>query len=216
MPSERTPSPEFTTSIDPVSVARAVSGNRDALVDLLDRHGPAVERSLRIGAAWQGRVDASDVMQVTYLEAFLRIGTFDPQRADAFPAWLRRIAEHNLLDAIRELEAERNRSAPRRLRGIGSDESYVALLDVLSASGGTPSQSVRREEAGSMLGAAIERLPTDYATAIRLYDLEGHPIEDVAATMKRSPGAVHMLRMRAHERLRELLGPESGILDSSA
>src|SRR5262245_19006221 len=204
MPSERTPSPDFTSSIDRVSVARAVSGNRDALVDLLDRHGPAVERSLRIGPGWQGRLDVSDVMQVTYLEAFLRISTFDPQRADAFPAWLRRIAEHNLLDAIRELETERNRSAPRRIRAFGAEESYVALLDILSASGGTPSQSVRREEAGTILAAAIERLPADYATALRLYDLEGRAIDDVAAAMQRSIGAVHMLRLRAHDRLREL------------
>lgn len=216
MPSERTPSPDFVATTDRVSVARAVCGDRDALVDLLDRHGPSVERSLRISAAWQGRVDACDVMQVTYLEAFLRIKTFDPQRFDAFPAWLRRIAEHNLLDAIRELESERNRAAPRRLRGVGPDESYVALLDVLSASGATPSQSVRREEAGSMLTAAIESLPADYANAVRLYDLESRQIDEVAAAMNRSPGAVHMLRMRAHERLRELLGPESGILDSSA
>jgi len=155
-------------------------------------------------------------MQVTYLEAFLRISSFDPQRAEAFPAWLRRIAEHNLLDAIRELESERNRSAPRRIHAFGTDESYIALLDVLSASGGTPSQSVRRDEAGKMLAAAIERLPADYSTAVRLYDLEGRPIEDVAVAMGRSAGAVHMLRMRAHERLCELLGPASGILESSA
>ncbi len=197
------------------TVARAIAGDRDALVELLDRHGPAVERSLRIGARWQGRVDAADVMQVTYLEAFLRIATFDPQRADSFPAWLRRIADHNLLDAIRELEAEQDRSAPRRVAAFGTNESYVALLDVLSASGGTPSQSIRRDEAGSLLAEAIERLPADYATAVRLYDLEGRPIDEVAVAMRRSPGAVHMLRLRAHERLRELLGPESGILDSS-
>lgn len=208
--------PDSTTATDRLSVARAVSGNRDALVELLDRHGPSVERSLRISAAWQGRLDAADVMQVTYLEAFLRIATFDSERADAFPAWLRRIAEHNLLDAIRELESERNRSAPRRVRAFGAEESYVALLDVLSGSGGTPSQSVRREEAGAMLAEAIDRLPADYAKALRLYDLEGRLIDEVAAEMGRSPGAVHMLRLRAHERLRELLGPASGILDSSA
>lgn len=208
--------PDFTTATDRLSVARAASGNRDALVELLDRHGPSVERSLRISAAWQGRLDAADVMQVTYLEAFLRITTFDPQRPDSFAAWLRRIAEHNLLDAIRELEAERKRAAPRRIRAFNAEESYVALLDVLSASGGTPSQSVRRDEAGAMLAEAIDRLPSDYATALRLYDLEGREIEEVAAAMGRSPGAVHMLRLRAHERLRELLGPASGILDSSA
>ena len=32
---------------------------------------------------------------------------------------------------------------------------------------------------------------------------------NVAATLERSVGAVHMLRARAHDRLRELLGSES-------
>src|SRR5262244_2160831 len=98
MPSEQDRSSDFAASGERAAVARAVGGDRDALVDLLDRHGPAVERSLRIGAGWRGRLDAGDVMQVTYLEAFLRISSFDPQRAEAFAAWLRRIAEHNLLD----------------------------------------------------------------------------------------------------------------------
>lgn len=203
-------------SDDRTRVERAVNGDRNALVELLDRHGPGVERALRIGAAWQGLVEASDVMQVTYLEAFLRIGSFDPKRADQFVAWLRRIAANNLLDAIRELKAERSRAGPRRLGASTPDQSCVALLDILSASGGSPSQSIRRDEASALLGAAIDRLPADYATAVRLYDLEGRDMGEVAAAMGRAPGAVHMLRLRAHHRLRELLGPASQILDTTA
>ena len=51
---------------------------------------------------------------------------------------------------------------------------------------------------------------------IRLYDLEGRPIAEVAAEMGRSSGAVHMLRARAHDRLRELLGPESAFFTNPA
>ncbi|MHC5109075.1 MAG: RNA polymerase sigma factor, partial [Planctomycetota bacterium] len=57
------------------------------------------------------------------------------------------------------------------------------------------------------LSSALESLPADYETAIRLYDFDGMTIDDVADQMNRSTGAVHMLRARAHDRLRELLGP---------
>ena len=40
---------------------------------------------------------------------------------------------------------------------------------------------------------------------IRLVDLEQKPFAEVANELDRSIGAVHMLRSRAHDRLRELL-----------
>ena len=64
-----------------------------------------------------------------------------------------------------------------------------------------------------MLNAALNTLPADYRTAVRLYDLEGRPVAEVAGTMGRSAGAVHMLRARAHERLRAFLGTPSKLLD---
>jgi RNA polymerase sigma-70 factor (ECF subfamily) len=198
---------------DRQSLSRAVAGDRDALGALLERYGPAVEQKLHIGARWHGLIEGGDVMQVSYIEAFLRIASFDLERADAFPAWLRRIAENNLRDAIRALEHPND--APQRIRVTVQEESYVALLDLLTSSQSTPSAQVRDQEACDLLHAALDRLPDDYAQAVRLYDLEGRLIAEVAQTLGRSAGAVHMLRLRAHDRLRELLGPASRILDTN-
>src|SRR5262245_41502910 len=74
----------------------AVCGDPDALSTLLGRHGPAIERSLQISSVWRSALEPADVMQVTYLEAFLQIRRFDPARGASFEAWLRRIAENNL------------------------------------------------------------------------------------------------------------------------
>lgn len=194
-------------------VAQAVAGDRDALGALLEEFGPGVEAGLVIAPTWRGLLDAADVMQVTYLEAFMQIGRFDPQRAAAFPSWLRRIAENNLQDAIRSLETARNPSPRMQLSGQGDDPEF-ALFEVLTAGVGTPSVTARANEACQRLRDALRRLPRDYARAVELYDLEARPIEEVAATLERSPGAVYMLRMRAHERLRELLGSPSQILES--
>ena len=50
------------------------------------------------------------------------------------------------------------------------------------------------------------------AGAVRYAEL----LADVASALGKSAGAVHMLRARAHDRLREQLGSASGILDTEA
>jgi RNA polymerase sigma-70 factor, ECF subfamily len=194
-------------------ITRAVAGDKDALAELLESVGPGVEQGLHISPTWRGALDAADVMQVTYLEAFVQIRSFDPRRAEAFPNWLRRMAENNLRDAIRGLEAKKNPSPRMQLDAYGGDAS-LALFDVLTAGVGTPSRAARGNELGERLRRALQCLPPDYARTVQLYDLDGRSVEDVAATLGRSAGAVYMLRVRAHERLRELLGSPSHILES--
>ena len=196
-------------------VATAVRGDHDALGKLLKQHGPPIEAKLRIGSQWREALESSDVMQVTYLEAFFQIRNFDPVRAALFPAWLRQIAENNLRDAIRGLEAQKSLPPAQRVAAYGDGGSAVGLFEDLTAGCGTPSRAARAGEAREALHAAIARLPADYATAVRLYDLEGKSIDEVATAMARSAGAVHMIRLRAHDRLRALLGSASRVLDST-
>ena len=143
----------------------------------------------------------------------MQIHTFDPSRAESFSGWLRRMAENNLRDAIRGLEARKNPPPRLKLDAHGGD-SAVALFDVLTAGIGTASQVVRKNERAERLHATLRLLPADYARTIQLYDLEGRPVEEVASAMERSVGAVYMLRMRAHDRLRELLGGGSQFFES--
>jgi DNA-directed RNA polymerase specialized sigma24 family protein len=77
---------------------------------------------------------------------------------------------------------------------------------LLSCSTTSPSGKAAKSEAKAALEQAIDRLPRDYQIVVRLYDIEGHPVEDLASTMKRSAGAVFMLRARAHRALGRLLG----------
>lgn len=194
-------------------VRQAVAGDRDALGVLLEQLGPAVAAALIIGPQWRGLLEVADVMQVTYLEAFMQIGRFDPQRADAFGGWLRRMAENNLRDAVRALEARKSPPPRMQLDAHGGDAS-LALFDILTSGLDSPSRVVRGREAGSKLKDALACLPADYARVVELYDMEGKLVAEVAEALGRSEGAVYMLRMRAHEQLRELLGNPSDILDS--
>lgn len=198
------------------ALAKAVAGDPGALTRLLERYGPQVRAGLRISNRWQSIIDPDDVMQITYLEAFMRIGTFTGPSGGAFAGWLDRIAQNNLRDAIRAQERDKRPPVDKRVQPATREESAIAFIEQLGVSSTTPSRHAGAAEARQKLEAAIELLPDDYSAAVRLYDLEGRGIEETAREMGRSPGAVHMLRARAHDRLRELLGPESDILGTSA
>lgn len=194
-------------------VAQAVAGNEDALATLLEDCAPEVAR--RIGAKVPRRqrahIEIEDLMQVTFMEVFLRIGRFEDRGRAAFAAWVMRVAENNLRDAIRYMDRDKRPPPQARLCSVGGD-SFVSLLDLVGFTSTTPSRTVASEEARRLIETAIEQLPADYATALRLYDLGGQTIAAVAEAMHRSPGAVHVLRARAHDRLRECLGTGSQIL----
>ncbi len=196
-------------------VREAADGSEDALMALLRHAGPGLRGHLasRVGSVWRSVLDEDDVLQVTYLEAFLRVRSFRAPEgagaAQAFFGWLRRIAENNLTDAIRGLESAKRPNPRRRVVASSPEESFVALVEVLGATSTTPSRVAARDEAGELMRETLEQLPPDYARVITLYDLQGKSPADVAQEMGRTQGAVFMLRARAHDRLKDLLGPES-------
>ena len=57
--------------------------------------------------------------------------------------------------------------------------------------------------------AAIARLPKSYRVVVEEMDLAEVPVQEMAARLGKSAGAVHMLRSRAHDRLRELLARDA-------
>ena len=199
-------------------VADAVSGNEDALTELLHRLAPQLRSKLvpMIASKWKSVLDVDDVLQVTYLEAFLRISRFEYKGAGSFTGWVSRIAENNLRDAIRELERmKRPQPEDRVVRGAG-DESTFALLEGLGFTTTTPSRHAAHGEIKKAVEAALSRIPDDYAAVVRLYDLEGLSATEVGKAMNRSTGAIYMLRARALDRLRESFASESQIFTKLA
>lgn len=82
----------MSDSADDHLLRLAVSGDTEALGELLEHNAPQVRRELAVEARWLSKFDLDDVMQVTFLEAFLHIRRFDPDERGAFGGWLLRIA----------------------------------------------------------------------------------------------------------------------------
>lgn len=197
-------------------VNRAIGGDMSALTTLLEQNCEAVRAMLSIDQKWASVLDPDDVLQVTFLEAFLQIGKFTAEDSGAFLGWLNRIAQNNLRDAVRELSAVKRSPLGQRIGAGGHQDSESILLANLGITTTTPSRSAASSEVRAAINNAIALLPPDYGTVVRLYDLEGKSIGDVAAAMGRTTGAVHMLRTRAHEHLRGILASETAFFSQCA
>jgi RNA polymerase sigma-70 factor (subfamily 1) len=199
-------------------VRRAVAGDRDALAKLLKQHRAAVRQALagKIPARWQAVLSVDDVMQQTYVDVFLDIGRFDVERDGSFRGWLMTLAKRNLLDALRMLGSQKRGKEWRRVDAAAADESFVALYELLTDARSTPSQQAAAREVRAQLQRALELLPPTHRVVVQMCDLAGRSVQEVAASLNRTPGAVYMLRVRAHRELAELLGTPSQFFSGSA
>ena len=197
---------------------QASSGSDEALSQLFKRHGPTVRARIAHGISprWASVLTTEDVMQESYIDAFLDIGGFEPHGSGAFRRWLTAIAENNLRNAIEGLEAQKRGGNRHRLEPRNLDKSSIDLCELLGVTLSTPSRKAAVGEACAVLEKAIGQLPEDYQRVVRLYDLEGCPTEEVAEALNRRHGAVFMLRARAHRALRQLMGSDSKFFSSSA
>jgi RNA polymerase sigma-70 factor (ECF subfamily) len=165
---------------------------------------------LQIDTRFQGKFDASDLVQQTLLEACRDLPKFRGGTQGELLAWLRGILAHVIAHQVRRYGGTLARNASRE---VSLDASLAAtscaLANVLAAEQSSPSQQAAREEEGVRLARILESLPADYRDVLILRNLEGLSHEAVAARMQRSPGAVRMLWLRALARLR-------GELDSSS
>jgi DNA-directed RNA polymerase specialized sigma24 family protein len=89
------------------------------------------------------------------------------------------------------------------------DDTQTAMARALTAA------TAENRERLLPLQEAIKALPDIYAKVVRMYDLEGRAVAEVASSLGRSEGAVYMLRARAHERLHEIMGRTSEFFSRS-
>lgn len=186
-------------------VERAADGNLAALEALLREHAVPIATTLLTDGALRREMDENDLVQVSSIEAILRIGTLETRTVEGFRAWFRTLAKNNLRDVARAMQAVKRNPGGRRITHGADGSSARTLFHSIVGEGASPSAIVDEDEQVSRMMEAMQQLPGSYARVIQLFDLEEGDVETVAAMMGRSKGAIHMLRMRAHARLRELL-----------
>ena len=191
---------------------RAIGGDREALSALLDRFEPTLRSELRVPERWRSALSVEDVLQEAYTDAFLHVSRFEYRGEGSFRAWLLSIARNNLLGAVRMLATDKRGGRLRRAEPSATRSSLVGLYEYLGEASGTPSREAAHRDAEAAMRRALERLPETYRQVVRMYDLEERSVGEVARTLGRTPGAVFMLRARAHRKLNDLWGRASDYL----
>ena len=180
-----------------------------ALGRLLEGYRPYVKLLARLGIdhRLQGKLDASDLVQETFMEAHRDFPQFRGTTEAELLSWLRQILISNLANQVRRYLGTRGRDVRlERELAIEVDVSSRLLERGLLARESSPSQQASRREQAVLLADVLGRLPEDYREVIILRHLQGLTFPEVAAQMGRSPDSVKKLWARALARLRGLLG----------
>lgn len=170
-------------------VARTRAGDPDAFGILVSRYYDACWRFAYHMLGEQA--DAEDVLQETYLRAYLAIGRYDER--DQFRGWLFRILTNQCRNAIM--------SRGRRTRRFVQDEVAIEMA-------AAPPAGVLRGVEDAALSRALAQLDPNQREALLLKFAEGLEYTEISAMTGLGESALKMRVKRGIERLRALL--ESG------
>jgi RNA polymerase sigma-70 factor (ECF subfamily) len=173
-----------------------------AYEQLMRRYNRLLFRAARGIVADDG--EAQDVVQETYLRAFVGLDTF---RGDAsLGTWLTRIAINQALSQQRKLGrlvAWEDEQATQESDMSASDRPTAP--DAVAPS---PEQEAARRQMQRRLEQAVDALPPIYRSVFMLRAVEGLSVEDTAQALQVSSDVVKTRFLRARAMLRGQLRPE--------
>jgi RNA polymerase sigma-70 factor (ECF subfamily) len=206
----------FMTTQDPVSLLElARAGDAAAAGPLLESYRPYLTLLARVqvGKKLQGKVDAADVVQETFLDAHRQLPLFRGGSEAEFTAWLRRILAGQIALMIRRYMGTQGRdvSVERSLQ-VELDGNSQAMNIDLFVPQSTPSQHASKREQAVLLAEALAKLPDEMREVLVLRHLEELTFLEVAKRMNRGESGVYKLWVRALAALRETMtgGVSSG------
>ena len=183
----------------------AASGDQSAAEQLLVRHEPRLRQmiNLRLDDRLRARLDPSDVVQETLLEAHRRLPEYLKRRSVGFYPWLRNLAWQRLIDLHRHHVRSNMRSVRREnLNQAANDHSVRYLADKLQSS---PSQHMLHEEVQQRVQDALQQLSEADRELLLLRHAEDLSVKEVADVLNVPQGTVKSRHFRALERLQRFL-----------
>jgi RNA polymerase sigma-70 factor (ECF subfamily) len=198
----------MTSMHDPEAKIEQARGSGDLGLLLDDyRNYLTLLARVEIGRRLQGKVDASDLVQETFLEAHRHFENFRGDTEAQFAAWLRQILATRVANLVRRFVGAKARDI--RLEQQLAEElndSSKFMGPELSAAMSSPSHQAAKREQGVLLAEALARLPEQYRETIVLRHLEGLTFPQIAEKLGRSVDAVQKLWLRGLARLRHEFG----------
>jgi RNA polymerase sigma-70 factor (ECF subfamily) len=151
------------------------------------------------------KLDASDVVQQTLLEAHRDMDQFRGQTRRELAGWLRQILARNLANALRDFGRDRRNVKREQSLEKALEESAIRLEGCLADAGSAPDDQAARNELLLRLSHALLTLPDGQREAVELRHLHGWTLQEIAERMGRTQPAVAGLLHRGLGALRALL-----------
>ncbi len=158
---------------------------------------------LQLDQRLRGKMDPSDIVQQTLLEAYRDRAQFCGTTEGEKTAWLRKILAHNLADVARRFGRKKRDVGLERSLQASLDRSSVRLDAWLAAETPSPSQNAERNDQLAHLADALSQLPDDQRRTIELFHLEGLSTREVGHRLGRSEASVAGLLQRGLKKLRQ-------------
>ncbi|MBI4606537.1 MAG: sigma-70 family RNA polymerase sigma factor [Planctomycetes bacterium] len=145
-------------------IERARSGGREELGRLLELYRSYLKLLARsqIGQALGRKLDPSDLVQETFLEACRDFQRFGGRSEKELLAWLRRIQTRNLIDHLRGSWPGKAGRGHRESLEVLLERSSTSLHEALARGISSPSAQAARREQSVLLADVLEGLPEDY------------------------------------------------------
>jgi RNA polymerase sigma-70 factor (ECF subfamily) len=160
---------------------------------------------LHLAPQLRGKLDPSDVVQQTLLQAYQALDGFRGRSEAERAAWLRQILARNLAGAVRDFGRARRDLAREQSLQAAVDASSARLEAWLAADQSSPSRRAEQAEQALRLAEALEQLPEAQREALVLQHWQGLSLAEIGAHLDRSPEAVAGLIKRGLKQLRHLL-----------
>jgi RNA polymerase sigma-70 factor (ECF subfamily) len=191
------------------------AGDRQAFERLFARYCPRLQQFIefRLDSRIRARVDPSDVVQETHLEAFRRLDDFLQRRPMPFHLWLRKTAFERLLKIQRQHTEAAQRAVGREV--ALADRPSLLLVRPLLQSGPSPSQHLLQQELVRRVRQALAQLADEDREILLMRNVEELSYQEVGWLLGIEPATARKRYGRALLRLRKVL-VEEGLLESQA
>jgi RNA polymerase sigma-70 factor (ECF subfamily) len=178
-----------------VSLELLKAGDRREFARLVDEYSNSL---YRLALKMLGNpLDAEDVLQNTFFQAFQHIGEFEGR--SSISTWLYRIASNEALMLIRKKRPEIAFSDITTEENNESDYVPAQFTDW----GHLPEEELLSAETRAILDQAIQNLPEIYRIVFILRDIEGLSITETSQALDLTETTVKTRLLRARLRLRE-------------
>jgi RNA polymerase sigma-70 factor (ECF subfamily) len=194
---------------------KAAQGDPEQFGAVLERYRPRLRRmvALRLDPRLQGRIDPSDVIQETYLEAASRLAEYLRQPTMPFFLWLRFLAGQKLVTLHRHHLSRQMRDAGREVslyRGRLPEASSAALAAQLLGREARPSEAAIRAELKIRLQEALNSMDPLDREILALRHFEQLSLAEAAEVLGMTESGACRRHLRALKRLKDILSSLPG------